>query len=624
MISQFINHLWQSTLFVMVAGLLTLAFHRNRARVRYWLWFSASLKFLVPFSLLIALGGRVNWAPAVPSVEPTLAPSVSLAIAEISEPVPDVVPVTLPARASRQWVPMAILGIWALGFSALGLVRLRGWCRVRDVLRSSIASDVPAAVEVRYAPGLLEPGVVGLWRTTLLLPAGITEYLTQAQLDAVLAHELCHVRRRDNLWASIHMVVEMIFWFHPLVWWIGARLLEERERACDEEVLSLGGEPRVYAEGIVAVCKLYVESPLACVSGVTGSNLKKRIEGIMANRILLQLNFAKKAALALAGITTLALPILIGVSNAPRLRAQSTSAGTSRFETASIQQGCSSSDVDRKTGASGPAPGAPISVNPLGSPGLLNLNCVSVSSLVRAAYGTFASGSPLPEGSPLRYVGAVSMSGGPPWVYTDQYHIQAKASGDASQEMMLGPMMQALLEERFNLKVHRETRRVPAYALTVAVGGPKMQPYRGDCISNTVFPPLPAGQKHCWEIAGGDNQEPGFSPHFAPESGVQNLDEFSLWLFVMTDRPVLNKTAIPGRFFLHFNFAPDQSTPGALNRLAAVARRNGGNAGSTVPSNPPGPSIFQALQQQLGLQLEAATASRDFLMVEHAEKPSSN
>ncbi len=101
------------------------------------------------------------------------------------------------------------------------------------------------------------------------------ERLTPSQLEAVLAHELCHVRRRDNLTSVIHMIVEAVFWFHPLVWWIGARLVEERELACDEEVLRLGSEPRVYAEGILNVCKLYVESPLRCVSGVTGSNLEE-------------------------------------------------------------------------------------------------------------------------------------------------------------------------------------------------------------------------------------------------------------------------------------------------------------------------------------------------------------
>jgi hypothetical protein len=55
-----------------------------------------------------------------------------------------------------------------------------------------------------------------------------------ASMEAMLAHELCHVRRRDNLVAAMHMMVEAVFWFHPLVWWIGVRLMEERERACDE------------------------------------------------------------------------------------------------------------------------------------------------------------------------------------------------------------------------------------------------------------------------------------------------------------------------------------------------------------------------------------------------------
>ncbi len=113
-----------------------------------------------------------------------------------------------------------------------------------------------------------------MFRPVLLLPEGIEERLDVGQLDAILAHELCHVRRRDNLTAAIQMVAQSVFWFHPLVWWVGERLIEERERACDEEVLRRGGSPRVYAEAILNVCKLYMELPLACVSGVTGSNLK--------------------------------------------------------------------------------------------------------------------------------------------------------------------------------------------------------------------------------------------------------------------------------------------------------------------------------------------------------------
>jgi len=117
-----------------------------------------------------------------------------------------------------------------------------------------------------------------------------------------VAHELCYVRRRDNLATVIHMAVEVVFWFHPLVWWLGARLIGERERACDEEVLRNGGEPRAYTEGILKICELYLASPLACVAGVTGGDLKRRIEAIMSNRAAHRLNYAKKAILADAAI----------------------------------------------------------------------------------------------------------------------------------------------------------------------------------------------------------------------------------------------------------------------------------------------------------------------------------
>jgi beta-lactamase regulating signal transducer with metallopeptidase domain len=93
--------------------------------------------------------------------------------------------------------------------------------------------------------------------------------------------EMCHVRRRDNLTAANHMVVEAAFWFYPLVWWIRARLVEEREQACDEAVLQSGSDAEVYAEGILNVCKFYVESPLACVSGISGADLRKRVVRIM-------------------------------------------------------------------------------------------------------------------------------------------------------------------------------------------------------------------------------------------------------------------------------------------------------------------------------------------------------
>jgi hypothetical protein len=101
-----------------------------------------------------------------------------------------------------------------------------------------------------------------------------------------------------------------LFWFHPLVWWIGSRLVDERERACDEEVVRTFGEPQTYAEGIVNVCKRYVESPLVCVSGVSGANVKNRIRDIMTNRAVATLTFAKKVALAAVGAVVVVAPML--------------------------------------------------------------------------------------------------------------------------------------------------------------------------------------------------------------------------------------------------------------------------------------------------------------------------
>jgi RND family efflux transporter MFP subunit len=320
MIGDLSNHLWQSTVFALVVALLTLVFRNNRAQVRYGLWLSASFKFLIPFALLMGLGSHVSSAPAVQKIA---AISISSTMVEISRPFPETLALAPAAQGTRDWVPIAILGGWACGFSGVVLMRVRGWLRIRAAIRASTPIDIPSIVAVRSSPGLLEPGVVGLFRPILLLPADIKQRLTPLQLEAVLAHELCHIRRRDNLTSAIHMMVEAVFWFHPLVWWIGARLVDERERACDEEVLRLGNAPHEYAEGILNVCKIYLESPLRCVTGVSGADLKKRIRSILAGRVAGDLSAAKKMALAVAGIVALAAPIMDGIMGAPSIRAQS-------------------------------------------------------------------------------------------------------------------------------------------------------------------------------------------------------------------------------------------------------------------------------------------------------------
>ncbi len=597
MIGELTNHLWQSTLFAFVAALLTVAFRKNRAQVRHWLWLSASFKFLAPFALLMTLGSHLQWAPDAQKTATNIAaPGVSLTMMQISQPFPDTLPLAPSMRGPRDWTLLTILGVWACGFASVALIRFRGWLRIRAAVRASTPIDIPATVEVRSSPGLLEPGVVGLLHPILLLPAGIAGRLTPPQLEAVLAHELCHVRRRDNLFASIHMIVEAMFWFHPLVWWIGAKLVEERERACDEEVLSLGSKPHVYAEGIVNVCKLYAESPLVCVSGVTGSSLKKRIEAIMTNRIVLRLTFAKKIALTVTGIAALSVPIAVGVMNAPLIRAQSAAAATPKFEASSIRP-CSDEPGHMRGGGYS------------SSAGRLNTGCMALVDaenlgLIQRAYVRFADGRP-------HWPGIVPITGGPAWIHSELYHIDARAKGNPNAEMMQGPMLQALLEDRFKLKIHRETRTVPVYALTVAQGGSRLKPFtEGSCIPMPLTVPHPAlapGQEYC-------KVRVRMRP--AVDAQGSTLAEFSQLLDLVLDRPVIDKTGIAGKFDIHLEFAADAATPkflpgGDLARFAEAA------------SNRAGPSIFTAIQQ-LGLKLEPTQGSRDFLVIDHVERPTEN
>ena len=615
MFAQLTNHLWQSTLFAAVAALLSVALRRNRAQVRYWLWLTASLKFLVPFAMLMSLGAQLALAPAAKKLA---TPKAALVMTQITEPFPETLTIAPSAPAATDWKPAGMLVLWACGFACVAFERLRGWRRIRAAIRASAPIDIPAPVPVRSSPGLLEPGVVGLSQPILLIPAGLADRLTPPQLDAVLAHELCHVRRRDNLFASLHMIVEAAFWFHPLVWWIGARLIAERERACDEEVLRQGSAPQVYAEGILNVCKLYVESPLACVSGVTGADLKKRIEAILTDPIVLRLSLAKKAALAVAAVTALAVPVVVGILHTPAVRAQA----TPKFEVVSIRPGCSGGGGRGlpKSPVPGGRGGKAGGGGPGSSPGRLTA-CSTLEGYIRGAYVLYPEGHAPTETSPALYVNAVPVSGGPSWTRSDLYQIEAKAEGTPSPEMMRGPMMQALLEERFNLKIRRETRESPAWLLTVAKGGPKLQPFQeGSCIPMSIPPvPPPPGQISCLQL---DQQLRRGGTGSVLERHGMKFGEFSVWLFAISDRLVIDNTGITGRYDFHLEFTPDDTTPGALRRLQIDRERNGGQPDAAP--DPAGPPLVTAIQQQLGLKLEPVKAPREFLVIDQVERPSGN
>jgi bla regulator protein blaR1 len=598
MIDGLTNHLWQSTLFAVAAGLLAIACRKNRAQIRYWLWLSATLKFLVPFSLLMSLGSHLAW---VPTSEKIATQAVSFAVVQITQPFSDSLSFATSTPRTTQWIPIALLGLWVCGFGVITLARFKVWLRIRAAVRSSTPLNMPANVEVRSSPGLLEPGVVGLLRPILLLPDGITERLTKPQLEAVLTHEQCHIKRRDNLTASIHMIVEAVFWFHPLVWWVGARLVEERERACDEDVLRLGIEPQVYAEGILKVCKFYVESPLSCVAGVTGNNLKKRMELIMRNHIGETLNIWRKLLLATAGMVAIAAPIAFGLLHATPSRAasqmQNTGTGAPVYQVASIKPN-ETGTASLKTGK------GIITQNMMFTPGTFTAQNTSLQELIRVAYG----------------VDDYQVSGAPDWFSSELYDVDAKAEKSAIDTMQKldkdqrdledQRMLQALLTDRFKLTLHRETKELPVYSLVVAEPG-QLHEAPGDCgpHPNPVMvkadappPPPPCGNiRVAFWVGRLDGQKVPIKELITKLSGF-------------TRRMVLDKTNLVGKYDIDLKWFPDPSE--FPPRPAYLP--------PSYQPDPNSPPLLTAIQQQLGLKLESQTGPVPLFIIDHAEKPSEN
>jgi bla regulator protein BlaR1 len=602
MLAPLFDHLWQSTLFAGVGWMLTLALRKNRARVRHWVWFAASLKFLVPVSLLIAVGSHIEWRRAA-------APSnISVVMDEVSQPftaAPVALPVVVPAPASR--VPEVLFAIWACGFIGISCSWWIRWRRIRAAVRVGRSPWTAADALVRLwseqtepdqgvrrgrrrpphkvicSPALLEPGVFGIFRPVLLLPESIFDRLTPAQLQAVIEHELCHVRHRDNLAAAIHMFVETVFWFHPLVWWIGKKMLEERERGCDEEVVSRGGEARVYAEAILNVCKLYVESPLECVAGVTGSDLKKRIEGIMARRRAVRLSIAKKVALVGVGLAAASAPIIVGL-----LHAQSAPQSPLKFEVVSVKP-TGEDMIDGATKVQ--RAGGRASVQEAHR--RINFENINLFGLIVQAYGIRGC-------RPFGGGNCALLEGGPDWMRKDGFAIMAKIPEDAPDQTMmqlynghapeLQLMLQALLADRFALTVHRITKELPVYALTVGKKGPKLK----TSDRSKSRPPL-------------------FRPSVGPDGMamiklvVENgsmqdvVDLYAKFL----DRPAVDRTGLKDRYEFTMDYEANTDAPGPFTELT-------------------GPSLFKAFEEQLGLKWVPMKAPVEILVIDHAERPSSN
>jgi uncharacterized protein (TIGR03435 family) len=241
------------------------------------------------------------------------------------------------------------------------------------------------------------------------------------------------------------------------------------------------------------------------------------------------------------------------------------------------------------------------------SPGRMALNCQPVSAFISWAYVQYAGG----RAHPFYAVGngGTAVEGGPSWIYSDRYTIEATVNGAPSHAVMQGPMLQAILEDRFKVKVHTETREVPVYHLTVAPGGAKLRPFKsGTCVPINVHreepvpPPLPHGERYCDSFVTPKGST--LSIH-AEGSSVEEFVTLFLSTLSFAERRVIDRTGVTGLFDIEFEFA----LPRSADNPAA---------------DQTGVSIFTALREQLGLRLESARGPGQFLVIDSVERPTEN
>ena len=364
---------WQIALLVCVVGVLTYLLRDASPRLRYGLWLLVLVKALLP-PTLTAFWGVGTWGVApVASFDWPVVVANAEAGAKEAEPTPEK-NVEVPAANSPDGIHLTtglLLLLWAAGcvtlWSAVGWRYAR---LVRGVRSMRRIDEGPARVElerladrfgVRTVPKLYatdratSPMLMGVLRPKIILPEGVLVRLDPEEVRLVLAHELVHWRRRDTWIGWLQVLVQGVFWFHPLVWWANTRLRHERECACDETVLREAACDRdEYGETIVRVVTAARGRSLAMANMVgvfeRGSQLQMRLEEIMSfDPKKRRFGWASKAAVVAAALVLLPMAaprVVADVAGTAAEEAAATTAKTNWPVIESSEPKIGATDVD--------------------------------------------------------------------------------------------------------------------------------------------------------------------------------------------------------------------------------------------------------------------------------------
>lgn len=563
-----VNSLWQALAVTALVWLALKFAAKINAATRHAIWWATlGVVLVLPVAPRLIQMMRPHPQPAV--VAPAKAPQATPPVVATE---PFIVTVA-PGRAAR-W-PLAVLAIWATILLWRMFQIVRSYVYLRGVKRRAAVSPVPLPAIARRADllvsrDIVSPMAVGFLRPAVVLPESLLAELSEPERDHVLLHESAHLAKYDD-WSNLAMrILGGALALHPIAVWILRRIEREREMACDDWVVARTGSARPYAASLAHLVELrHARRGEMLASGILGSSSRigDRIE------ILLRRGrtFSPRASATGIAASTLVLgALLLAGSLAPRWIAFAQVPTRPTFEVASIKPNSIGVRTGVRIGCCLVQPG-----------GTVSATAATLKNMMEWAYG----------------VQDYQISGGPTWLDSTRYDIIAKLEHAVDLHPTMDnrdyfrQMVQGLLADRFKLALRRETKELPIYALVVAKNGAKLR---------ALEKPQNAT----------DTRLHGEKGRLIAEKVTMGLLAQEVLSNVL-GRPVIDKTGLAGYYDFKLEWAPDEGVRGPDGK-----REIGGD--------PIGPSLFTAIQEQLGLKLESAKGPVEVLVVDQAEKPDAN
>jgi|SRR5688572_866027 len=517
--------------------------------------------------------------------------------------------VDLVPGVTRTWLPLVVL-LWIAGVGVLFLRLLGGWWRIHRLHRASRAAapsawsgaaariaallGVARHVHIVDSPDVGTPTVIGWLKPVVLLPVAALAGLSPSQVEAILAHELAHIRRHDFLVNLLQTFAETVLFYHPAVWWLSARIRSEREHCCDVVALSVCGDAVGYAEALVELESWRtVHSRLAVAA--TGGRLMARVRRVLAAPA----DDRPRAfsTMIVAAVVTLVICV----------------AGASRYLVAAQP-------------VSGPQPGT--ATDPAAWSMVFDHNDSTMRFIGYRGRDLIRFAHQIPQ---------ARVVGGPSWLDEEILNIVVNLDAVPRADEMPG-IVQAALESRLQLKTHVEKRNFPVLALVMArqdrALGPGLRAASRPCFDVQQWiaagqPPDQVPERRGVPACGGELDSPLGWTQYASISMRQFADELRDYVkgWPMTPREpppahhgpalvalkapdIVDRTGLTGRYDVEFGaFYPTAALMSRFPFLKNVFEPMGFR------------SIPRALQDQLGLMLVESEAPYDVIVIDQAERP---